>query len=55
VPEHELLDLGGCQVPAVTLALDQLGRPDHALSATKTTDARRTRSGPASGGSCRPP
>src|SRR5262249_13186978 len=55
VAEHQLLHLVGGELLAVALALDQSRGVDHASSATKTTDARRTRSGPSNGGSSRPP
>ena len=51
VAEHELGQLLGRELAAVALALDQLGRPDHAVSATKTVGARADASGPSRAGS----
>src|SRR6478672_9011225 len=50
VAEHQLLELGGGQLAAVTLPLDQLCRPNHCFSATKIVERREQTSSPSNGG-----
>ena len=50
VAEHQLLQLGGGQLAAVALPLDQLCRTDHCFSATKIVERREQTSSPSNGG-----